>query len=261
MRVCGGGACGGRALPRHGWWAPVAGQQRVQGASIKGAPPACVCPQLLPACTASTAWLCTAHADEVKSGNRPVSWGRQLQCRRRGEASPREACGYSSSPAHSTSTSGALPTQQQNSPSFITQDPNTRHAMAPHLVPINREFLREFYKNIPLAPTPPALHERQAEVEALCRELRLPGSTVPPPMACPTRIDECFCEWQHQSTGRSHGHATPAWTQAWSRLCCRRRGLCHMRWWCVRGILCSNCRDVLQKVVHALITMHNTRRP
>lgn len=64
-----------------------------------------------------------------------------------------------------------------------------------HLVPITREFLREFYRQYPLEPVPGAVRDSHVKaIEELERVVTKPGSKVPQEfyMETPTRIDDCF---------------------------------------------------------------------
>ncbi|KAG2425703.1 hypothetical protein HXX76_013545 [Chlamydomonas incerta] len=67
------------------------------------------------------------------------------------------------------------------------------------LVPITREFLREFYLKYPLEPVPAAARDSHvAAIEELSRVVTKPGSKVPAEfhMDTPTRIDDCF--WRNR---------------------------------------------------------------
>ncbi len=67
------------------------------------------------------------------------------------------------------------------------------------LVPITREFLKQFYQKYPLAPVPhETLIAHLQRVEELASAVTKPGSKVPEQvgMPTPTRIDDCF--WRNR---------------------------------------------------------------
>eukprot|EP00798_Chlamydomonas_sp_ICE-L_P029703 gene29703-5138_t len=88
--------------------------------------------------------------------------------------------------------------------------------MSPHLVPITRELLKEFYSNYPLDPVPEEEYQNGLKALAeLSSEIGKTGSNVPETigMECPTRIDDCmwknrmFCEEMAETLGKISNHS------------------------------------------------------
>ncbi|EFJ42386.1 hypothetical protein VOLCADRAFT_119452 [Volvox carteri f. nagariensis] len=73
------------------------------------------------------------------------------------------------------------------------------HGKQKPLVPITREFLRQFYQKYPLTPVPFEARVAHAKrIEELAEAVTKPGSKVPEQvgMPSPTRIDDCF--WRNR---------------------------------------------------------------